>query len=85
MAEKQEIGKITHFFPKISVAVVELKKALEVGDKISIEGHENVVEQIVDSMQVEHKSIEKAKKGQSIGMKTAQPVKEGDVVYKVIE
>lgn len=83
--EKKEIGKITHFFPNISVAVVELKAALKVGDKISIEGHEKVVEQTVDSMQVEHKPIEKAKKGDAVGMKTAEPVKENDVVYLVKE
>jgi len=85
MADKKEIGKITHFFPNIDVAVVELKGALKVGDKISIEGHESVVEQTVDSMQVEHKDIEKAKKGDAVGMKTVKPVKEKDVVYLVKE
>ncbi len=85
MADKQEIGKIAHFYPKISVAIVELTAALKIGDKISIEGHENVVEQTVDSMQVEHKAIEKAKKGDAVGMKTAKPVKEKDKVYLVKE
>ena len=85
MAEKQEIGKIAHFYPKISVAIVELTAGLKVGDKISIEGHDNVVEQKVDSMQVEHKPIEKAKKGDTVGLKTSGPVKEKDTVYKVVE
>ena len=85
MAKKKQIGKVIHFYPKISVAVVELTAGLKKGDKISIEGHENVVEQVVGSMQVEHKDIEKAKKGDAIGMKTAQPVKEKDVVYLVKE
>ncbi len=83
MANKKEIGKIEHFYPKISVAVVKLTGALKVGDKISIEGHDNVVEQTVDSMQVEHESIEKAKKGDAVGLKTAKPVKENDKVFKV--
>ena len=85
MENKQEIGKVAHFYPKISVAVVELTGKLKVGDKISIEGHDNVVEQTVDSMQVEHKAIETAKAGDAVGMKTVQPVKEKDVVYKVVE
>jgi putative protease len=84
MPEKKEIGKVKHFFDKISVAVIELKGALKVGDKISVEGHDNAVEQTVDSMQVEHKPIEKAKKGQSVGLKTAAPVKENDKVFKVV-
>ena len=85
MSDKKEIGKIAHFYPKISVAVVELTGELKVGDKISIEGHDNVVEMTVESMQIEHNPVEAAKKGDAIGMKTAQPVKENDVVYKVVE
>lgn len=85
MPEKKEIGKVTHFYPKINVAVVELTKGLKKGDKISIEGHDNTFEQIVESMQVEHKPIEKAKAGDAIGLKTAQPCKENDKVFKVLE
>lgn len=85
MPEKKEIGKVTHFYPKISVAVIELNDDLKIGDKISIEGHENVVEQIVESMQVEHKPVEKAGSGDAIGLKTTRPVKENDKVFKVIE
>ena len=83
--EKKPVGKITHFFDKIGVAVIELSAPLKVGDKISIEGHENQFEQNVDSMQIEHKSIQVAKKGQAIGMKVAQPVKANDQVFKVVE
>ena len=85
MSKKKEIGKVAHFFDKISVAVIELKGSLKVGDKISIEGHDNAFEQAVDSMQIEHEKIEKAKSGQSIGLKTAQPCKENDKVFKVVE
>ena len=85
MAEKQEIGKVEHFYPKISVAVVELTGDLKKGDKISIEGHENVVEMTVESMQIEHEPVEEAKKGDAVGMKVTGPVKEKDVVYKVVE
>ncbi len=81
--DKKQIGKITHFFDKISVAVVELTDTLKVGEKILIEGHGNSVEQTVDSMQIEHEKVEQAEAGQSIGMKTAQPVKVNDLVFKV--
>lgn len=84
-AKKKEIGKVTHFYPNISVAVIQLTGALNKGDKISIEGHESIVEQTVGSMQVEHKPIEKAKKGDAIGLKVNKPVKEKDVVYLVKE
>jgi len=85
MPEKKEIGKVKHFFDKISVAVIELNGSLRIGDKISIEGHDNAVEMIVESMQMEHKQIEKAKSGDAIGMKTTAPVKANDKVYLVVE
>jgi putative protease len=85
MVEKKLIGKITHFYPKISVAVVELEDTLNVGDTISIERGEEVVEQVVDSMQIEHKNVEEAGKGESIGLKVAGQTKEGAKVFKVME
>lgn len=77
-----EIGQITHFFSKISVAVIELKAPLTVGDTILVKGPNTDFEQVVDSMQIEHNSIQRAEPGQSIGMKVAQRVRETDRVYK---
>lgn len=83
MATKTPIGKITHFFPKIGVAVLHLTAPLKVGDKIEISGKSEPFEMIVDSMQVEHKNIPAAKPGDDVGMKTVKPVKDGDSVFKV--
>ncbi|MBW2965522.1 translation elongation factor-like protein [Candidatus Woesearchaeota archaeon] len=85
MPEKKVIGKVKHFYDKISVAIIELNDKLKIGDKISIEGHDNVVEQVVDSMQIEHEKIEKAKAGDAVGLKTTGAVKENDKVFKVLE
>ena len=78
-----KIGKITHYFDKIGVAVVELADTLTIGDKIKINNHGDEFEMAVESMQVEHENIQEAKKGQSVGMKTLQPVKPGADVYRV--
>jgi putative protease len=85
MVEKQPIGKVTHFFDKISVAVVELTGNLKVGDTIEIETGEGPFQQKVDSMQVDHKSVEEAKSGDAIGLKVDNPVREGNQVNKVTE
>ena len=82
MEEKKEVGKITRFFPKISVAVVELREPLNVGDSIWIKGAITNFEQIVDSMQIEHQNIQKAEAGQSIGLKVKEKVRESDHIYK---
>lgn len=78
-----KIGKITHYFNKISVAVVELSATLKAGDRIKISGHDNEFEQEITSMQIEHEQVKQAGKGKSIGLKVDQPVREGDEVYKV--
>ncbi|MGB9671628.1 MAG: translation elongation factor-like protein [Candidatus Bathyarchaeales archaeon] len=77
-----EVGHVTHFFSKISVAVVELTAPLAVGDRIAIKGPTTDFEQVVESMQIEHKNVQRAEARQSIGLKVAQRVRERDVVYK---
>ena len=82
--ELMEIGIVDHYFAKISVAVVELKDTIRVGDKILFKGDTSDFEQVVKSMQIEHENIENAGAGQSIGLKVDQRVREGDKVYKVL-
>ena len=82
--KEKEIGKIVHFFSKISVGVIELSDDLAVGDTIHIKGATSDFDQPIDSMQVEHENIEKAGKGQAIGLKVNEPVREGDIVYKIV-
>ena len=81
--ELQEVGKIAHFFSKISVAVVDLTATLSVGDRIRIQGPTTDFEQTVDSMQIEHADVKTANAGQSIGLKVKERVREKDTVYKV--
>jgi hypothetical protein len=77
-----QVGRITHFFSKISVAVVELTAPLSMGERILVKGPSTDFEQVVESMQIEHKNIPRAEAGQSIGLKTAEHAREKDIVYK---
>lgn len=81
--EKKLVGKIIHFYPKISVAVVELADSLRTGDKILIERGGDSFEQTVGEMQMEHKNIAEAKKGQSVGLKVVSQTHEGAKVFRV--
>ncbi len=84
MPEQEKlIGKITHYFSNIGVAVIELSDVLKVGDEIRITGGPVDFTQEVESMEVERKKVDEAKKGESVGLKTAQKVKEGYKVYKI--
>ena len=82
MEELREVGKVSHFFTKINVAVIELNDTLSVGDKIFIKGPTTDIEQTVDSMEIEHEKIKQATAGHSIGMKMKGRVRENDIVYK---
>jgi len=75
------IGKVTHFYSRIGVAVVDLSSSLSVGDQVAFTGSSNF-SQTVSSIQVEHESILKAKKGDTVGLKVDQPVKPGDILHK---
>ena len=82
--EQKPIGKITHYFSHISVAVIELLGTLKQGDTIRITGGENTdFNQEIDSMEVDHKKVKIAKKGDSVGMKVNEKVREGYRVYKI--
>lgn len=82
--EGKIVGSVAHFFSNIGVAVIELSSPLEVSDTIRIVGGEGTdFTQEVESMEVEHEKVKKAKKGDSVGLKVAEKVREGYKVYKV--
>ena len=79
------IGFVSNYFSKISVAAIEMTEGtLSVGDKIHFLGHTTEYETTVHSMQIEHKSVTKVKKGDSVGVKVPEKVREGDKVYKIV-
>lgn len=81
----QEIGKVTHYYGKIGVAIIELSDALKVGDRIKIQGKHTDFETSVDSMEVEHAAVTAAKRGNVVGLKVSEKAGEGSVVYKLEE
>jgi len=81
--ELKKIGVVSHYFDKIRVAIVELTAPLAVGDEIRISGGSTDYQQTVKSMQIEHEAVQRAKSKQSIGLKVAKRVREGNTVYKL--
>jgi translation initiation factor IF-2 len=82
---ESQIGRVTHFYNKIGVAIVELSDSLLVGDTIHINGHTTDLTQKVGSIQIEHQDIEKAEKGQEVGIKVTDEVRVKDLVFKVTD
>jgi len=81
--KEKTIGKVTHYYDHISVAVVELAAPLKVGDTVCFKRGDQELVQEVESLQLDHEPIIAAKKGQAVGMKVSGPVHEGTLVTKV--
>ena len=79
-AEKP-VGVVTHYYNKIKVAVVKFKEPVKVGEKVLFKGATTNFSQVVASLQYEHEQIKVSKKGQSLGLKVAKRVREGDEIF----
>ena len=75
------IGTIEHYYSKLGVGIVKLSDSLKVGDQIKVKGHTTDLEQIIDSIQINHQDVQTAKKGDVVGIKIKDKVREDDKVY----
>lgn len=83
MAETK-VGIVTHYFTHLQVAAIKITDGeLRKGDRIHVLGHTSNFEQVVESMEIEHRSVEVAISGQTVGLRVAEHVREHDAVYKV--
>lgn len=79
-----KVGHVLHFYDKIGVAIIELDNTLGVGDRIRlVRGGEDLFEQTIESIQLEHEKVDSASKGQVVGIKLSEEVREGAEVYKI--
>ncbi len=83
MPAKKPIGHVTHFYSGIGVAIVKFNKSVEVGTEVHFMGPHTDFTQKIDSMQFDHKEIKSAKKGQEVGIKVDEKVRETDEVFEV--
>ncbi|GBE20263.1 putative protease YhbU precursor [archaeon BMS3Abin17] len=81
--KKHFVGKITHYYPKIKVATIKLVSELKIGDDIIIIGKTTGLEKSkIKHIEIKHKSVSKARKGDEIGIKLLQ-VRKNDEVFLI--
>ncbi len=80
---EQRIGRVTHYYDRIGVAVLELEDGLRVGDTIHITGRQTDFVQQVASMEIEHQKMQAVGAGADVALKVDEPVREGDVIFRV--
>jgi translation elongation factor EF-1alpha len=82
---EKHIGQVTHYYGRISVAVLELSGGLKVGDVVHIRGHTTDFTQEVKSMEIEHQKVQSVGPGADVALKVIEQARQGDAVYKVVE
>lgn len=81
-AQGKPIGKVTHYYGGIEVAIVKFNKLIKAGTEIKFKGATTDFSQKVKSMQYDHKDITSAKKGQEVGIKVEEKVREDDEIFE---
>lgn len=76
------LGEVSNYFEHVGAVAIKLKDGLKVGDKIKFVGGEVDFEQEVKSMQIQHEAVQKAKKGDEVGIKIKEKVRKGYKVFK---
>jgi len=78
------VGRVTHYFGRIGVAVVKLSAPLSQGDTVHFRGKSTDFTQVLESMQIEHQPVREAKPGDEVAIKVSNRVREGDEVYHAL-
>ncbi len=83
-SQLEAIGRVRMFFAHVSAAVVELTAPLRLGERIYVKGRTSDFQQVVESLQIDHQSIQEAAAGQTVGLKVRERCRKHDVVYKLV-
>ena len=83
---EEKIGVVEHFFTNVSVAAIKINNGeLKIGDTIHVVGAHTDFTQKIDSMEIDRNPVEIVKKGDDVGIKVKDRVREHDTVYKIPE
>ncbi len=82
--KEKEIGEVTHYYSHLEVAIVKFSRKVEVGETVHFKGTTTDFVLKIGSIQFDHKDIDEAKKGQEVGIKVSEKVRQGDKVYEVV-
>jgi putative protease len=80
-----EIGRVTHYYNHLNVAVLRLTDGLKLGDMIHILGHVTDLNERIASMQVNHHAVVWVKPGEDVAVTVNEPVREHDHVFRIVE
>jgi len=76
------IGKVTHYYAHIKVAIVKFNTKVKAGTELYFKGATTDFKEAAKSMQFDHEAVAAAMPKKLIGIKLKKRVREGDLVYK---
>lgn len=81
--KKVYLGYVKNFYKKIKVAEIKIESnSVKVGDDLLIIGNKTGVKQEkVKSMEINHRKVSSAKKGQRVAVKLKNVIRENDKIY----
>ncbi len=82
---EQRIGTVVHYFAKPEVGVVRLAADLEIGETLRFRRRGADFQQVVRSMQIDHRPVQTAAAATNVAVKVDQRVHAGTHVYRVTE
>lgn len=83
---KKDIGQVINYYSKVKAAEIKLWDDLAIGDEIIIQGQTTgSINQRVNSMELDGKTIEKAINPVNIAVAIDDKVRPNDLVYKLIK
>lgn len=85
MANEEKIGEVTHYFGKISVAVLKIDKGIKIGENLHFVGKHTDFSQEINSLQIEHQAVTEAEAGSDVAMKVKDRVRPGDTIFRLAE
>jgi putative protease len=83
---EEKIGVVEHFFSNVSVAAIKIIEGeLKIGVTIHFVGAHTDFKLKISSMQIDRNPVKTVKKGDAVGIKVQEKVREHDIVYKIPE
>ena len=81
---EEPVGKITHYFPQITVAAATLSGELKVGDRVRVKGHTTDFTEAIESLEIEHQKVDQAGPGDKVAFKVSEKARSGDQLLRVM-
>jgi hypothetical protein len=77
------LGRVEDYYAHIGVIAFVLQKPIRLGDHLHVLGHTTNLEFTLDSMQINHQSVQEAGPKDAVGIKITSRARRGDYVFLI--